>query len=214
METLRFGLLKFFPVLLPHARFCHCSTLQIIQEQLGTKTSHEEISSFPGSVQPRDCLQTCLSDASATSVWNYQTTGSQAEHTLQRAGFKLLANIKGSLKAHHWKSWKASCPRITTKIILIWGSLKSKALVFNYTGEYLDYVVIAQKSKQFPQAEAVILHIYSTPCRELLCLFSCCKVSVPFKIRKSISSSHSNRRKPHSCIFYMSICITEKPSTL
>lgn len=147
----------------------HCSTLQIIQEQLGTKVTHEEMSSFPWSVQPRDFSANSRAGNPATSVWNYQITGSQAKHTLQRASFKLSANIKGSLKAHHWKSWKASCPRITTKIILIWTSLKSKALVFNYAGEHFGYVVIAQKSKQFPQAGAVILHIYSTPCREMLC---------------------------------------------
>lgn len=80
--------------------------------------------------------------------------------------------------------------------------------------EHLDYVVTAEKSKQFPQEEAFTCHIYSTPYRELLCVYFCFKVSIPFRICKSISSSHSNQRNPHSCIFYMTICITEKPSTL
>lgn len=61
-----------------------------------------------------------------TSVRSRQTTRGQAEHTFHRAGFHSSAIIKGCLKAHQWKSWKASCPRTTKKIILIWGSLKSK----------------------------------------------------------------------------------------
>lgn len=48
----------------------------------------------------------------------------------------------------------------------------------------------------------------------MLCLLSWSKVPIPVRICKSISSSHSNLKKPHSCIFYMTICITEKPSTL
>lgn len=55
------------------------------------------------------------------------------------------------------------------------------------------------------------LHLES---RELLCLKSCSKVPIPVRICKSISSSHSNLKKPDSCIFYITICITEKSSTL
>lgn len=60
-----------------------------------------------------------------TLVRSHQTTRGQAEHTSHRADFSSSSIIKDSLKAHQWKSWKASCQR-TTKIILIWGSLKSK----------------------------------------------------------------------------------------
>lgn len=62
-----------------------------------------------------------------TPVWSHQTTTEKESTPSARADFDSSTNIKGPLKAHNWKSWKASCPRTTKKnIILIWTSLKSK----------------------------------------------------------------------------------------